>query len=155
MRRARWWIEKLRMLGHPRDYIQPLLIQIVRQIRPLFRISSIYFYAYRDIDVCQLSTDLHTLGLAWGCVAVSFLFLAFRIYVRLRVFRRLYDDDTLIVVTRFVLLTTAILWVVNRSLKLLYEACVVADGDSAQSDYHVHHLISWNHIILAESYLHL
>ena len=75
--------------------------------------------------------------------------------MRLRVFRRLYDDDALLVLAWLILLTTAVLWLVNRTLKLVYVGYKIVDGDVAPPAYFLQHLRSWNHILLAETYLNL
>lgn len=94
-------------------------------------------------------------GLAWGCVTVSFFFLAFRIYVRFRIFRRLFSDDALIILAWLILFTAAILLLIDRSLELIYIAYRVAVGDIEPPAYLLQHAVTWNHILLAESYLHL
>ncbi len=94
-------------------------------------------------------------GLAWGCVAVSFFFLAFRIYVRFRIFRRLFNDDVLIILAWLILLATVILLLIDRSLELIYIAYRVATDEIEPPAYFLQHLMTWNHTLLAESYLHL
>lgn len=46
----------------------------------------------------------------WGATAVSALFVAFRIFVRIRVFRRLWVDDGLVILAWLLLLISAVLW---------------------------------------------
>lgn len=49
-------------------------------------------------------------GIAWGGTALSFIFVVFRIYVRIKSFRRVYADDFLVVLAWLLLLTSAIIW---------------------------------------------
>ena len=45
------------------------------------------------------------------------------------------------------------LWLVQKTLELLYVGYKIADGDIAPPAYFLQHVRSWDHIILAESYL--
>lgn len=65
-------------------------------------------------------------GFAWGSVAISALFYTFRILVRLRVFRRLYADDGLVLFAWIVLLVSAALW--QTGIDALYENIAVSSG---------------------------
>lgn len=50
------------------------------------------------------------LGLVWGSLGVSAIFLFFRAYVRLKVFRRFFIDDGFLLLAWILLLTSAALW---------------------------------------------
>lgn len=50
------------------------------------------------------------MGLLWGGVALTLLFFAFRIYVRIKTFHRLFWDDFLLLVAWFMLLANATIW---------------------------------------------
>ncbi|KAL8671172.1 MAG: hypothetical protein Q9168_004325 [Polycauliona sp. 1 TL-2023] len=49
-------------------------------------------------------------GVLWGATAVSAVFVLFRIFVRLKVFRRLWVDDAMVILAWVLLLISAILW---------------------------------------------
>ncbi len=51
------------------------------------------------------------------------------------------------------LLTTAVLWLVQKTLELLHIGYTLADGDIAPPAYFLQHMRTWDHIKLAESYL--
>lgn len=51
--------------------------------------------------------------MAWAGVAISFGFLLFRIYVRLRIFRRLFIDDPFLIAAWLMTLANAIIWQVT------------------------------------------
>ena len=65
-------------------------------------------------------------GMAWAGVAVSFGFLLFRIYVRLKIFRRLFIDDPFLIAAWLMTLANAIIWQVN--VRPLYLTIGVASG---------------------------
>lgn len=92
-------------------------------------------------------------AIAWTCVAVSFCFIAFRVYVRFRVFNRLFDDDALVILSWFIVLTTAILWHVQQSLSLLYVSYGVAFGGVTPPPYFLSHFTSWLRITFAQTFL--
>lgn len=62
-------------------------------------------------------------------MAVSLCFLLFRLYVRIKSFRRLYSDDYVIIAAWGMLLATAILW--QTVIHDLYEQYAVASGRTA------------------------
>lgn len=62
----------------------------------------------------------------WGGTAISFLFLLFRVYVRMKAFHRFYADDFLVLLSWLLLLATAILWQFVSSD--LYQALAVESG---------------------------
>ncbi|APA11372.1 hypothetical protein sscle_07g061420 [Sclerotinia sclerotiorum 1980 UF-70] len=49
-------------------------------------------------------------GVAWGGTALSFLFVVFRVFVRVRTFKRLSLDDLCVIAAWLLLLSSAILW---------------------------------------------
>lgn len=49
-------------------------------------------------------------GIMWGGTALSLCFLIFRIFVRLRYFKRLYADDILVIAAWAMLLASSIVW---------------------------------------------
>ena len=46
----------------------------------------------------------------WGATAVSALFVVFRVFVRIKVFRRLWVEDALVIFAWLLLLISAIIW---------------------------------------------
>jgi len=66
------------------------------------------------------------IGLLWGGVAVSFCFVAFRGYVRLSLFRRLFADDVLVLASWLMLLANAIVWEVAAGS--MYTLVTVENG---------------------------
>lgn len=73
-------------------------------------------------------TESTFLGLLWTGVAVSSCFLVFRLYVKLRSFRRLYSDDYLVFAAWIMLLAFAILWQVE--VPTLYLQYAVQSGNA-------------------------
>ena len=65
-------------------------------------------------------------GTLWSGVAVSFCFLLFRFYVRLKTFRRLDIDDPFVFVAWLMTLANAIVWQVTS--KELYDIIAVDTG---------------------------
>lgn len=98
---------------------------------------------------------MSTQAVVWSCVGSSLCFVLFRIDVRLRVFRRLYDDDFLVVLAWITLFTYTVLWHVQRTLELLYESCSIGYGGILPSMYYVEHFTNWLHINFAELFLNL
>ena len=62
----------------------------------------------------------------WGATAVSALFVVFRVFVRIKVFRRLWVDDALVVFAWLLLLITAILW--QTQVEALYTQYKLLSG---------------------------
>lgn len=60
--------------------------------------------------VVQLGTDRYKKGILWGGVALSLLFFALRIYVRIKSFHRLFWDDFLVLLAWSMILANAIVW---------------------------------------------
>lgn len=94
-------------------------------------------------------------GLTWGCVGVSLVFLVFRLYVRLRVFRRVFDDDILVILTWLMLLTTAMIWPVKNTLEPIYVSYRVAFGGFSPPAYYLENFASWLHFLYAETFLNI
>ena len=88
-------------------------------------------------------------------MGVSLLFLAFRLYVRLRVFRRVFDDDILVILAWLVLLATVIIWPVRNTLELIYVSYRVAFGGLPPSAYYLENFASWLHFLFAETFLNI
>lgn len=65
-------------------------------------------------------------GFLWSGTALSLCFLAFRLCVKLRAFRKLYVDDYLVVLAWLIKLTTSILWQIK--LPAMYEQYAVQSG---------------------------
>ena len=57
-------------------------------------------------------------GLLWGATAISAMFVVFRVFVRIKVFRKIWVDDVLVVFAWLLLLITAILW--QTQIEALY-----------------------------------
>lgn len=90
-----------------------------------------------------------------GLCGVSLLFLAFRLYVRLRVFRRVFDDDILVILAWLVLLATVIIWPVRNTLELIYVSYRVAFGGLPPPAYYLENFTSWLHFLFAETFLNI
>ena len=86
---------------------------------------------------------------------MSSCFLIIRIYIRVRIFRRIYDDDFLVVLAWLILLTCAILWHVRRTLDLVYESFYTGYGGKQPSPYYIQHLTNWLRILFAELFLNI
>ncbi|KAL8671497.1 MAG: hypothetical protein Q9168_004011 [Polycauliona sp. 1 TL-2023] len=93
------------------------------------------------------------IGLTWACVAVSFCFLVLRLFVRLRVFRRIQDDDILVILAWLMLLTCGILWHVRSTVDLVYESFYTGYGGRKPSD--IQHLTNWLRILFAQLFLNI
>lgn len=65
-------------------------------------------------------------GLGWGGVVITALVFAFRIYVRLRSFRRLFADDVLVFIAWSMLTSNALIWQLNKDA--LYDNIAVSSG---------------------------
>lgn len=65
-------------------------------------------------------------GVYWGGVFITAVLFAFRIYVRMEKFRRVYADDLLVLAAWMMLLTSAIIWQFNKDI--LYEEMAAASG---------------------------
>ncbi|KAJ5738158.1 hypothetical protein N7493_001313 [Penicillium malachiteum] len=66
------------------------------------------------------------LGFLWAFTAVSLLFVTFRIFVRIRQFRRLFIDDGFVLLSWVIMLTTAISWQIEG--QTLYKFYAIAAG---------------------------
>lgn len=69
---------------------------------------------------------LFTQGFLWGSTTVSLCFLSFRLFVRIRYFKKLYSDDWLVILAWTLLLANAILW--QTQAPALYELFDVVTG---------------------------
>ena len=122
------------MSSNPNQYVLPKIGKKTFIVRPT---------NYRkDLVYCESIDDSQ--GLVWGGVIVTALFCAFRIYVRLKSFRRLFADDALVLVSWLLLASTAIIWQSEKDM--LYTGMAVAAGqlpppNNYPSD-HVRHLRS-------------
>ncbi|KAF7955580.1 hypothetical protein EAE96_004506 [Botrytis aclada] len=67
------------------------------------------------------------IGVTWGCTAISLLFVAFRIWVRIRTFKRLSPDDFCVIVAWLLLLSCAT--ICQKISKDMYEMLGVLNGD--------------------------
>ena len=63
----------------------------------------------------------------WAGVAISSGFLVFRIYVRLKIFRRLFSDDPLVIAGWLMTLANAVVWQMNTGP--LYLTIAVNSGE--------------------------
>ena len=88
--------------------------------------------------------------MVWTCVGVSLAFVLLRVHVRLRVLKRLFDDDFLVILTWLILLSCTILWHVRNTLTLMYESFYVGYGKLIPSSYFVNHLTKWLRLIFSE-----
>ncbi|KAF4634715.1 hypothetical protein G7Y89_g3385 [Cudoniella acicularis] len=95
------------------------------------------------------------LAVVWTCVGVSFLFIAFRAYVRLRVFGKFLADDFFVLLAWLILLTCTILWHVRKTLDLVYLSFLVGYGAVAPPPYYIEHLVNWLRILFAELLLNM
>ena len=66
----------------------------------------------------------------WAGVAVSFFFLLFRFYVRLKIFRRLHIEDALVLAAWLMNLANAAIW--QKNSKNLYLFIAVESGQMAR-----------------------
>ena len=89
-------------------------------------------------------------GTLWTGVAVSFCFLLFRFYVRLKTFRRLDIDDPFVFVAWLMTLATAIVWQVNS--KELYAIIAVDSGQRQMPKPEYISLVSIVHHSLIATY---
>ncbi|CAD6588374.1 MAG: hypothetical protein ASARMPRED_003539 [Alectoria sarmentosa] len=65
-------------------------------------------------------------GTLWAGVAVSFCFLTFRVYVRLKIFRRLHIEDPFVLAAWLMNLANTIVW--QKTAKKLYSVIAVESG---------------------------
>lgn len=68
-------------------------------------------------------------GVHWGGVVISAIFFAFRIYVRVETFHRVYPDDLLIFAAWLMLLTSAVIWQINKDK--MYQGLAMTSGQLA------------------------
>ena len=62
----------------------------------------------------------------WGSTWVSFIFVLFRGYFQLRIFRRVFFDDALVLLARVILLITAVRW--QKRVYIIYYVIDISDG---------------------------
>lgn len=62
----------------------------------------------------------------WSGTAISLFFLAFRIFVRIKSFRRIYLDDVLTLIAWLMFLATASIW--QSQLAAMYEGFTISSG---------------------------
>lgn len=62
----------------------------------------------------------------WAGVAVSFCFLVFRFYVRLKIFRRIYIEDPFVLAAWLMTLANALVW--QKTANELYSVIAVESG---------------------------
>ena len=65
-------------------------------------------------------------GIAWGGVALAWIFFVTRAAGRIKAFRRLYADDAMVLIACLLLMTNA--WIWQMSKDDLYEVIAVASG---------------------------
>lgn len=88
-------------------------------------------------------------GVIWAATALSFCFVVFRIYSRIRSFRKLFADDFLVIAAWLMLLAFAILWQVKSHV--MYWQYGVQEGTITPSVAYVDalagfipHIVTWN-----------
>lgn len=91
----------------------------------------------------------------WTCVGVSFCFILFRLYVRLRVFRRVFDDDLFVLLAWLILITCTILWHVRQTLDMVYLSFYVGYGAETPPPHYIKQLTNWLRILFAELFLNM
>ena len=73
----------------------------------------------------------------WAVTAVAFPFVPFRLYVRLRVFRRLFTDDAFVVLAYILLLVYACFWqIYAKDLYIVFD--VAAGLETPDTDINIH-----------------
>ena len=65
-------------------------------------------------------------GIAWGGVALAWIFFVTRVAGRIKAFRRLYADDAMVLIACLLLMTNALIWQVSKDD--MYEVIAVASG---------------------------
>ena len=65
-------------------------------------------------------------GIAWGGVALAWIFFATRVAGRIKAFRRVYADDAMVLIACLLLLTNALAWQMSKDD--LYEVIAVSSG---------------------------
>ncbi len=65
-------------------------------------------------------------GIAWGGVALAWIFLLSRIAVRIKAFRRIYADDAMVLIACLFLMTNTLIWQFSKGA--LYEVIAVESG---------------------------
>ena len=73
-----------------------------------------------------LALAYHWQGVAWGGVALAWMFFIFRIAARIKVFRRIYADDVMVLIACLFLLTNTLIWQTSKGD--LYLTIAVASG---------------------------
>ena len=91
----------------------------------------------------------------WACLGLTFCFVAFRIYVRFHVYRKLFDDDYFVILAWLILLTCNILWHVRKTLDIVYLSFYVGYGAEKPTPYYIKHLVNWLRILFAELFLNM
>lgn len=79
---------------------------------------SIYNPLFALADNCQ--------GVAWGGVALAWIFFVTRVAGRIKVFRRLYADDAMVLIACLFLMTNTLIWQMSKDD--LYEIIAVQSG---------------------------
>lgn len=75
-----------------------------------------------NIQIANTSKGVH-----WGGVFIAAVFFAFRIYVRVETFHRVYPDDLLILAAWLMLFASTIIWQVNKDS--MYEGIAITSGE--------------------------
>ena len=68
----------------------------------------------------------HCQGVAWGGVALAWIFFISRVAARIKVFRRIYADDVMVLIACLFLMTNTLIW--QTSKDDLYVTIAVASG---------------------------
>lgn len=63
----------------------------------------------------------------WSGTAVSLSFVAFRIFVRIKSFRRIYADDALVLIAWLMFLASAVIWQSQQTA--MYEQFALSTGN--------------------------
>lgn len=94
-------------------------------------------------------------GVVWTCVAVTLILVILRLVVRIRVYRKLFDDDALVCLAWLILFTCTVLWHVKQTLSLIYESYLIGSRVAFPSASYLSHFNNWLHMLFAETLLHL
>ena len=106
-----------------------------RALTPPARIPKATFLVSRTMGLCNNTLSIENpafdladdfQGIAWGGVALAWMFFLPRIFGRIKVFRRLYADDAMVFIACLFLTTNTLIWQMSKDD--LYELMAVASG---------------------------
>ncbi|KAK5993821.1 hypothetical protein PT974_07258 [Cladobotryum mycophilum] len=84
----------------------------------------------RDVKLAALPANRISkttfMAVAWAVTGISFLFLLFRLTVRIRSFKKLYSDDYLVIAAWLMLLATSVIWQIK--VPILYQLFEINRG---------------------------